>query len=796
MAKIPIERAVEIALEQHQAGNFARAESLYVEILRQDPGNVDAIHLLGVLATQGKNPEAAVQLISAAIRKKPDSPIFHYNLAEALYALKRTDDAVLEYQAAVDLAPEYFEAHNNLANALNQLRRYSESETACRRAIELRPDDPAPYNNLGNALRGLRQGEQALEAYQTAIDKRPTFAEAINNQALCLCWLNRLDEGVDRFHEAIRLNPAAADIHNNLGIALTQMGKIEQAGQSFQTAVDIKNDHVEANNNLGVTLRSLGRPADAIPFFKKAIEVKPDFVEAHNNLAAAFLDTHDRKSALEAVEAALLLKPNASQLHYLRGNILRDLQEFDAGVESLRETLRLDPQNIPALTALGHALLERGDLEEAMQLLQQSADLKPDPQMHSNILMAVNYHPAYTPAKHFAAHQNWAELHEKPFKSNWKPHTNDRSPDRPLRIGYVSPDFRGHSVAYFLGPILEHHDHKQFEIFGYAHLASTDMDTWRLRSCIDQWREISSKSPDHIAEQIRQDKIDILIEVAGHTANNALTAFARKPAPIQINMIGFPSTTGLTAIDYRITDELCDPTGISDPFNTEKLLRMPDIFWCYQPPSHCPDIQPLPAQQNEIITFTSVNNFSKVTPDVQRVWAAVLRAVPNSKLIMQTTALAGEHTKKVVTARFAEEGINSDRLEFRRSTDFPTYLKLLNDSDLTLDPFPFNGGTTTCHSLWMGAPVITMAGDRHASRMGLSMMTTIGLPEFVAHTPDQYVQIATTFAKDLPRLAQIRATMRDRLKASPLLDAPKYTRNLEAAYRRVWRQWCQSPASV
>jgi predicted O-linked N-acetylglucosamine transferase (SPINDLY family) len=793
MAKIPIEKAVEIALEQHQSGNFARAEALYLEILRQDPGNIDAIHLLGVLATQGKDPEAAVQLISAAIRKRPDAPIFHYNLAEALHALKRNEEAIAEYRRAIELAPEYFEAHNNLANVLNEEHRYSEAEAACQAAIALKPDVAAPYNNLGNALRGLRRGEEALDAYRSAISKRPNFSEAINNLAMCLCWLNRLEEGVEQFRAAIQLSPSIADLHNNLGTALTQLGRLDEAGQSFQTALDMKPDFAEANNNLGSTLRSLNRAADAIPFFKKAIEIRSDFVEAHGNLAGALLDLNKSQDALEAVDAAIALKPNASQLHYLRGNILRDRQRFDDAIDATREALRLSPDYVAALTALGHSLLERGDLDEAMATMKRSVELKPDPQMHSNVLMAVNYHPACSPAEHLAAHQGWAELHEKPHIPKWKPHKNDPSPERRLKIGYVSPDFRGHSVSFFLGPILENHDREQFEIFGYAHLANTDMDTWRLRSCIDQWREIVARNPDQIAEQIRADQIDILVEVAGHTANNAMTTFVRKPAPVQINMIGFPSTTGLSSIDYRITDERCDPPGVSDPFNTEKLLRMPDIFWCYLPPQYAPDVAPLPALQSGTVTFTSVNNFAKVTPDVQRLWAAILRAVPHSRLIMQTTALAGEHTRKTVSARFAEEGISPDRFEFRRSTDFQTFLKLLNESDFTLDPFPFNGGTTTCHSLWMGAPIITLAGDRHASRMGLSMMTCIGLPEFVAHTPEEYVQIAVTFANDLPRLASIRAGMRDRLLASPLLDAKKYTRNLEAAYHQVWRKWCANP---
>ena len=792
MAKIPIEKAVEIALEQHRAGNFARAEGLYLEILRQDPGNIDAIHLLGVLATQGGQPEAAVELITAALRKRPDAPIFHYNLAEALHDLGRRDEAAAAYKAAIDLAPDYYEAHNNLANVMNELGKYADAESACRRAIELSPDDAAPLNNLGNSLRGLRRGEEALAAYRAAIEKRPAFAEAINNLAMCLCWLNRLEEGVEQFRSALRLAPAEADLHNNLGAALMQLGMLQEAGQSFQTAIDIKSDHIEAHNNLGATLRSLNRQEDSIPLFKKAIELKPDFAEAHMNLAAALTDINKKSQALEAIDAAIALKPAVAKLHYLRANILRDLKRHDESIEETREALRLDPDYVAAVVAIGHALMERGDLNGALSSLRRGLELKPDPQNHSNVLMAVNYHPAYTPADHFEAHRTWAELHEKPHRAKWRSHDNDRSPERRLRIGYVSPDFRGHSVSYFLEPILENHDHEKFEVFAYAHLSMPDMSTWRLRSCIDQWREIVATSPDKIADLIRNDQIDILVELAGHTANNALQVFARKPAPVQINMIGFPSTTGLSGIDYRITDEHCDPTGITDAFNSEKLIRLPDVFWCYKPPEQSPDIGPLPAETNGYVTFTSVNNFTKVTPDVQRIWARILAAVPKSRLIMQTSALASRQTQERVTKIFTDAGVTADRLEFRNPTDLAPYLKLLERSDMTLDPYPFNGGTTTCHSLWMGAPVVTLAGDRHASRMGLSFMSVIGLPEFVARTPDEYVAIAARFAADLPALANIRAGMRDRINSSPLVDGARYTRNLEAAYRAVWRDWCAS----
>jgi predicted O-linked N-acetylglucosamine transferase (SPINDLY family) len=792
MSKISFDRAVEIALEQHQAGQYARAETLYLEILRQDPGNVDALHLLGVLAHQGHKPEVALQLIQAAIKKKPDAAAFHYNLAEVYQALGDREAAVASYKRAIELIPEYFEAHNNLANVLNQLGRFAEAEFSCRHAIDLDPNAPAPLNNLGNALRGLHRGEEALRAFDRALELRPDFVEAMNNRAMCLCWMSRLEEGIEQFKTAIRLNPTIADTHNNMGTAFTHLRRFEEAGACFQTAVDLKPDHVEAINNLGSTLNSLGRSDDAVALFKKAVELKPEFVEAHSNLAISLSNLGQKAEALEAVDAALKLRPRLSKEHFMRGLILRDLRRTDEGVEAIRTALNLEPNNVGALTALGYSLLERGDIDEAMDALKRSIELNPDPQTHSNVLMTINYHPGYSQADLLKAHKSWADLHELPHVKNWKPHDNDRSPDRRLRIGYVSPDFRGHSVSYFLEPILQNYDRDQFELYAYAHMSTTDMHTWRLRAQIEQWREISARPPDEVAAQIREDRIDILIELAGHTGNNALAVFARKPAPVQINMIGFPSTTGLSSMDYRITDALCDPPGQTDPFNTESLIRLPDIFWCYRPPDNCPEVASLPADETGQITFTSVNNFTKVTPDVQRMWAQVLKAVPNSRLILQTSALSSEHTQTTVKARFAESGVDTGRLEFRPWSDFDQYVKLLERSDMTLDPYPFNGGTTTCHSLWMGAPVITLAGDRHASRMGLSMMTAIGLPEFVAHTPDDYVNIAVRFANDLPRLREIRAGMRDRLTASPLLDAPTYTRNLEAAYRQAWRKWCES----
>ena len=789
---IPLEQAVQIALEQHQLGNFARAEALYVEILRQDPGNVDAMHLLGVLANQGGQPGVAVELISRAISRRGDVPLFHYNLADALTVLGRNDEAIASYELALELDPGHMPSLANLGSVLVRAGQFTRAEEICRRALAFAPQDASLLNNLGSALRGLNILEEARSCFEKALALQPEHAEAVTNLAMTLCAQGQLGEGIARFQEAVRLRPAIADVHNNLGTALTHARRFDDAIRSFQTAIDLNPKHAEATNNLGSSLRSLGKLDQAIPWFKKAIEINPDLVEGYANLAASQADMNDNAAALESIDHAIARRANVARMHFLRGIVLRNLWQHDEGIISIRHAIELDPEVKDAYTSLGYALLEQGDLDGAMAALTRGIEGTPDATSHSNVLMTMNYHPGYTPADLLALHQRWATLHEHPLRAGHRPHTNDRSPDRKLRVGYVSPDFRGHSVAFFLEPILAHHDHAQIEVFAYAHIASVDMNTYRLRSQINHWRETASKPYEQVEQMIRDDQIDILVDLAGHTGSNLLPVFARKPAPIQINMIGFPSTTGLTSMNYRITDALCDPPGVSDAFNTESLIRMPRSFWVYQPPADCPPIGNLPADDNGIFTFTSVNNFTKVTPAVQLMWAKLLRATPNSKLIIQTSAMNSPQTKAIVQARFEAEGVSADRLDFRPWSDMKNYLALLERSDITLDPYPFNGGTTTCHSLWMGAPVLTLAGDRHASRMGLSMMTNIGLPEFVAHSPEEYVAIGQRLAGNVPWLREVRRTMRERLLASPLLDAAGHTRELEAVYRQAWTKWCST----
>jgi predicted O-linked N-acetylglucosamine transferase (SPINDLY family) len=371
------------------------------------------------------------------------------------------------------------------------------------------------------------------------------------------------------------------------------------------------------------------------------------------------------------------------------------------------------------------------------------------------------------------------------------PHTNPRILERKLKIGYVSPDFRSHAVASFIEPVLAHHDQERFEIFAYYNHGQNDMVTQRLRKYCHHWRNIAAMSDEEVAELIREDEIDFLIDLAGHTGHNRLLVFARKPAPIQVTWLGYPDTTGLSTMDYRITDGFADPVDMTEDFHTEQLIRLPECFSVYHVPEEYPEVSRLPALENGYITFGSFNNFSKTTPEVIALWAKILRSVPDSRLMLKYSGLSDSSMKRMVREAFARLDIHPSRVELLgKDPSHVTHLQRYYQLDIALDTFPYCGTTTTCEALWMGVPVITLAGSSHVSRVGSSLMSNLGYTEMIASSQQKYVAIAVGLAPDIDRLSAIREELRDRMADSPLMDSTRFTQHLENAYKEMWRTWC------
>ena len=391
----------------------------------------------------------------------------------------------------------------------------------------------------------------------------------------------------------------------------------------------------------------------------------------------------------------------------------------------------------------------------------------------------------------FEKHVELAKQFEEPLLAGIPAHTNDKTPNRRLKIGYVSPDFRRHSVAYFIEGVLASHNRDHFEIFCYSLISYEDDVTTRMRSVADHWENVADMDYDHVAELIRKDGIDILVDLAGHMYKHLLL-FARKPAPVQVSWIGYPATTGFRSVDYKIVDGYTDPPGMTEEFYSEKLLRMPDCFLCYTPEENTPEVSALPALTSEEVTFGSFNNLAKLTPEVVALWSKILQSVPDSFLNLKA-ARTDRSTTERVKGMFAKNGIDFGQLELIPFTpSFRGHLETYHTIDIALDPFPYNGVTTTCEALWMGVPVITLEGNAHVSRVGGSLLSAVGLKEFIAGSHEQYIETAVKLAGDLERLKSLRKSLRDMMKHSSLCDARRFTENLEASYRRVWEGWCAS----
>jgi protein O-GlcNAc transferase len=641
-----------------------------------------------------------------------------------------------------------------LGVSLFALGRCDEAAGALKRAAALQPDSAAIQFALGAALARAGRQDDATDAFSTVVRLRPELAEAHYNLGTVLAARERLPEAVAALTRAIDLKPDFADAHCALGAALKRQGTLDEAAAALQRALEIKPDHLDALCNLGLTRQDQKRLVEAAETFARAIELKPDLADAWCSL----------------------------------GMVLQDQRKLDEAIAAFERAIRIDPRCGGAHNNLGVSLKDQGRLDEALASFEREVALHPDDAaMHSNVAYSVHYHPGYDAAALLREQCRWAALHAEPLKRQIRPHADDRSPDRRLRIGYVSPDFSLAPVGRFLLPLLEQHDHGQFEIFAYSDVRAPDAMTRAIRPQVDTWRDLVGVPDEPVAELIRSDGIDILVDLCMHMARNRMLVFARKPAPVQVTYLAYVSTTGVDAIDYRLTDPYLDPPGSDDARYTERSVRLPETYWCYRPGIQTPEVNPLPAPAAGHVTFGCLNNFCKVTEPTLEAWGRLLGAVPRSRLILFT--YEGSHRARLLEM-LARQGVEPERVTLVGFQPGHEYFQTYQRIDIALDPFPYGGGTTSCDALWMGVPVVSLAGETGVSRGGLSLLSNVGSAELVAQSTEQYVRIAADLAGDVKRLSELRSGLRERMRRSPLMDAPRFARNVEAAYRKMWTERC------
>lgn len=542
----------------------------------------------------------------------------------------------------------------------------------------------------------------------------------------------------------------------HIAAQLQQTGQIPAAKMVFELIVAADGNHADALFFLGVTCHQLGQSAPGLEFMRRAIALQPNNRLYHFNLGIINAEMGDTEAAMAAYQRSNEIQPTADACNNCAG-----------------------------------LLLNEGRIDEASELFRRGGELNPDDvNQQSNFLYTLSYKPHPDVREIFNWHKQFGQRHESaiapmpPRARGGGGRANQR-----LRIGYVSADFRQHAVAHFIEPVLAAHDVKHFEIFCYYNYPVGDAVTRRFEKLAHHWRVISNRSDEEVANMIRADGIDILVDLAGHTPLHKLLVFARKPAPVQASWIGYSSTTGLTRMDYRITDTVSDPVGVTDNLYTEKLVRLPDTFSCFQPLSNSPNVGALPATQSGRVTFGSFNNFIKMTPEVLQTWARILQRVPTSTLLLKYRSFEAKKIQALVHAAFAKHGVEPARIHFLGSDDYHTHLRAYHQVDIALDTFPHNGDTTTCDALWMGVPVIVNTGVNHVGLMGASRLHSVGLDDLVARDNDNYVDIAAALANNVGRLEKLRSTLRQTMAVSPLMDAPRFTGNLERAYETMWENF-------
>ena len=756
-----------------------------------DKGQISSLRRQGLALLQAHRLEEARTLFTHICEISPEDADSWFKLGTLNGMLGDIEEAGICCRKVIALQPDHGEAHANLGNVLFYKGRHDEAIEHYRTAIRINPGNAAAHNNLGNALKSTGHPDEAMESYKCAIAANPNYVVAHYNFGIALQEVGRPEEAGDCFRRAVALNPNYAEAYNNLGTVLKGQLRLEEAKDALQRALAIKPNYAEAIYNLANVYLAMGQLEAAVEHFRQAIFIKPDYADAYNNLGNALNELGQAELAIENHKRAIALNPEHVGAFNNLGIILRNQGRMQAAEDMIMRALQIQPDFADAYNTLGNIRSWQGNASDAVKMFQKTLELSPDQvKAHSNFLMTMHYLPDYSAEDLLAAAREWNARHAQDVPVLTPP-ANLPDPNRRLRIGYVSGDFCSHPVGFFIEAVLSHHDKQLFEIFCYYNDNIQDDLNSRLRKCADKWRNIERLSDQAVAERIRQDGIDILIDLSGHTFGHRLLAFARRPSPIQATWMGYFATTGLAAMDYIIADRYVIPSE-EERYYTENVERLPDGYLCFTTPDLPLPVAPLPALSQGAITFGCFNNPAKLTPEVVACWSTLLHALPDARLLLKYKSLADEKVRKHFQDLFAAHSVDVQRIKFSGQSPRDEYLASYNEIDICLDPFPFNGCTTTVEALWMGIPVITLRGNRFAGHMGETIMKNLNLGEFVADNQDSYVKKAIALAADLSRLSRFRSSMRDQLKNSPLCNGIAFTRDLESIYRKIWTNWCDA----
>jgi predicted O-linked N-acetylglucosamine transferase (SPINDLY family) len=680
---------------------------------------------------------------------------------------------------------------NAMQSALEHHRagRLSEAERIYERILTTKPDYAEAWSNRGVALQELKRYDEALASYEKALSIKPDFAEALSNRGIALQELKRYDEALASYDKALAIKPDYDVALSNRGNTLHSVGRYDEALVSCDKALTIKPNFAEAWSNRGNTLRALGRYIESLVSCQKALSIKPHHAMAHNNFANTLDDLGRLREAEQAYRRALSFDPGMAMAHSNLGALLLRLGQPREAERSCRRALKLKPDYADAHNNLGNALKPLGRLEEAEQCYRRALELRPDlDTVHSNLIFTLDLQERTDAEMQQAERRRWYAMHGASLAGSVRPYENSPVPERRLRIGYVSADFCRRSPYYAFGPVIDLHDRSAFEVVCYSGVRNEDDATARLRRAAHLWRTTLGVSDEAIAEQIRRDRIDILVDLSGHMDGNRLRVFARKPAPVQVTAWGYANGTGLKTIDYLFTDPVTFPAQ-DRKYLAEQVVDLPCAI-CYEAPEYMPAVSTLPALGDKPFTFGCINRIEKISDSTLQLWGRIMSAAPEARLLIKDGQLGDAGAREGLLGRLGQIGVGAGRVLLLGGSPHPEHLKIYHQVDVVVDPFPHGGGISTGEALWIGVPVVALIGRTAVSRVSASILTAAGMSDWIATSGEDYVDIAVKKAGNPIELARLRNELRPRMAQSPIGDVQSYTRTVESAYRSIWRHWC------
>lgn len=789
-----LDQALQKALTYCQNDQIEEAEYQYQTILKIQSDQPEANYSLGLLALRKKQPLESLPYFETALDKRPDYGPYWLAYIDALNQAGQSDFARQIFEMAQQAGLEGEEAVA-LATRLGiqpeiPTVRPDTSDLSLSTSSNPVNNSIPDQENIDTLLSLFRQGRlTACEDLALSIlDRFPNHGFSWKILGAVLKQQERLDEAISAMRQAALLLPQDPEALNNLGLMLKIMGNLAESESILRLALDLNKDFAEAYNNLGVTLMAQGKLADSEECFRQALRIQPEYAEAYCNLGSNLKDQGQFADSESNLQQALKLRPSSAEAYNNLGNFLQGQGRLFEAEASLRKALDLKPDFAVAYNNLGNTLQGQGLLKDSESCYRQALELKPDyKEAFDSLLFVSNYHPDKSADELFELYREYDARFGLPHQVQWKPHTNNRDSDRRLKVGYVSPAFYRHPVCHFLEPLLAHHDKSRFEIFAYSETIREDPITTYYKQHIDHWIPTIGLSDTELAERIREDGIDILVDLAGHTSRNRLGVFARKPAPVSLHWLDFGYTTGLSALDYYLTDIASAPLGSENLFS-EQLWRLSTPALAYRPETDMGPVGPLPAAQHGYVTFGTLTRAIRINHRTIRVWTEILQRTPNSKLVINSGSFKDQDMAATMLSKFTAAGLAPDRLEIGYHS--PPW-DVLRGMDISLDCFPHNSGTTLVESLYMGVPFITLTGPPAIGRLGASILKGAGHPEWIATSEDEYITKAITLAADIQQLSAIRKKLRQEISNSTLMDEEGFTGRVEAAYWMMFSKWAR-----